>query len=108
MAILTKTKQPRDVIDYDISFREYFEKYPGDEISVIELSQRNLIEGNPSQLTFGPGSRPPYELPGTKPQNVKVWIGGGDTGVDYVVSLLMTSTNGRVKEFDFRIKVRDQ
>lgn len=106
MAIPVKQKQPRDVVDYDISFREYFEKYPDDEISAIELSQRSLTDN--SQLVFGPGSRPVFELPGTKPQNVKVWIGGGDSPQDYVVSLLMTSTNGRVKEFDFRIKVRDQ
>lgn len=107
MAVKSFTKQPRDVVDYEASFRNYFKKFTGDEINTIEVTHRNAA-GGASDLVLGPGILPDYELPGTNPQWCKVWIGGGTTGNDYVVTVFMTTSNGRAKELDFKIKVRDQ
>jgi hypothetical protein len=103
----TFTVQPRDIVDYEVSFREYFKKFTGDEINTVAVTHRNLAGGT-SDLVLGPGVLPDYELPGTNPQWCKVWVSGGTAGNDYVVTALVTTSAGRAKEVDFKIKVRDQ
>ena len=103
----TFTVQPRDIVDYEVSLRSYFKKFAGDEINTVEVTHRNL-SGGVSDLIIGPGILPDFELPGTNPQFCKVWVGGGTSGNDYVVSVLISTSFGRAKEVDFKIKVRDQ
>lgn len=107
MAVKAFTKQPRDVIDIEVSLRNYFKSFPGDEIAAVEVSHRDLV-GGVSALVLGPGVLPDFEVPGTNPQWCKVWVGGGATGRDYMVTVLVTTSEGRVKEVDFKVKVRDQ
>ena len=99
-------KQPRDVTDFEVSFRNYFKKFEGDEITTVEVTHR-VATGEVSDLVTGPDALPDYELPGTNPQYCKVWIGGGSSGRDYIVSVLVSTNEGRSKEVDFKIKVRD-
>ncbi len=40
-------------------------------------------------------------------QVVKVWITGGDTGETYSILVTVATANGRVKEAEFKIRVRD-
>mgnify|MGYP003504901761 FL=1 len=103
----TFTVQPRDIVDYEVSLRGYFKKFVGDEINTVVVTHRNLA-GGVSDLIIGPGILPDFELPGTNPQFCKVWVGGGTSGNDYVVSVLLGTSFGRAKEVDFKIKVRDQ
>lgn len=107
MAVKSFTQQPRDVVDYEVSFRNYFKKFVGDEINTVVVTHRNAA-GGASDLVIGPGVLPDYELPGTNPQWCKVWVGGGSAGNDYVVTVLITTSHGRAKETDFKVKVRDQ
>lgn len=103
----TFLKQPREVIDYEVSFRNYFKKFVGDEINTVEVTVRD-IEGGVAALVIGPDALPDYELPGTNPQYCKVWIGGGESLRTYIVSVLITTNAGRAKELDFKVKVVDQ
>jgi hypothetical protein len=102
----TFSKQPREVIDYEISFRNYFKKFAGDEINTVTVTHRN-VAGGTSDLVIGPNALPDYELPGTNPTWCKVWVGGGSAENTYIVSVLIGTNAGRVVELDFKVRVRE-
>lgn len=93
MAILgTFTKQPAEVLDYDISFDEFLPV--GDTISSISAT-------SDVGLTLVANAA----IDGAR--GVKQWISGGTHGVTYRVQVQITSGDGRVKEAEFKIKVKE-
>ncbi len=93
MSVLgTVTQQPADVQDYDIEFSEWFP--PGDEI--VEC----LIAVQP------PMPLPPsYAFQG---QRVKVWVyAGGSSGIKYQVTVRPTTGDGRVKEVELMVRIKE-
>lgn len=98
----TFTKQPDEILDYDIDAEEWFEDLSGDYIASVAVS----YTGDDEVLTLGPGDHSVYALVGEEPVRAKVWIGGGTDGVRYTVTAVLTTVDGRVKEKEFRIRVR--
>lgn len=98
------TKQPNDVLDYDVDMSAWL--VDGDDIESVSLSISSDIEANPT-LIAGPGVHPDVVLLGTPPTRFKVWLGGGTNYVDYVVTCIVTTEQDRQKEIEFKIKVRN-
>lgn len=86
------TKQPADYLDYDISFADWI----ADE-DVIESADVTIAPAD--ELTVG-------EIQIFSP-TVKVWLAGGVNGGSYKATLIATTTQGRIKEVEFKIRVRD-
>lgn len=89
-AIATVRQQPNDIRDYDISFDEWFPT--GDVITT-------------ATVTVSPTG--PTVTAAEQPRLVKVWFGGGTTGVTYKVTLLATTNDGRAKEVELKVRVKD-
>lgn len=86
------TQQPADVQDYDIEFAEWFP--PGDEITGCFISVAPSMPLPPS-----------YAIQG---QRVKVWIyAGGTAGIKYQVTVRPTTNDGRVKEVELMVRIKE-
>lgn len=91
MAILaTITQQPRDKRDYDINFSEWF--------PVEDTVTGADIYTTPFGLTVGYAVQHP---------RVKVWINGGVDGVTYMVNVVGKTLEGRVKEVELKVRVKE-
>ncbi len=91
MAFLaTITQQPNEKRDYDLDFSEFF---PADD--VVTAAD---VSATPAGLTVGYAIQHP---------RVKVWINGGTSGVTYKVTVLAYTNDGRRKEVELRVKVKD-
>lgn len=91
MNIGTHIKQPVEVKDYDIDYSEWMAS--GDEI------ESAVVQVSPSGLVLDVF---------TSPTRVKVWCSGGVDGTKYKVTATATTTDGRVKQDEFTIRVKDQ
>lgn len=93
MAVLaTIHHQPSDIRDYDIDFGEWF---PSDD-SVTST----VISVAPVGLTVNYAIQTP---------RVKVWLrSGGVSGTTYKVTVKATTTQGRAKEVELKVKVKDE
>lgn len=100
-------KQPNEVLDYDVDLSEWFKDIPGDDIDSVDISIFSPMEDTPS-LLVGPLPHPPYILMGNNPVSFKLWLGGGTHYVDYIVTCVIQTEQDRVKEVEFKIKVRDK
>lgn len=85
-------KQPADDLDYDIDFGNWL---PDDD-TILTVETAVDVEG---ELTVD-------EVNVDSPV-VKVWCSGGETGTTYKVTVTVATQGGRVKEVDFKIRVRD-
>lgn len=103
----TFTKQPRDVLDYDVDMSEWFASIPGDDINSVEVIITSLSEPVPT-LIAGPIPHIPVILIGAEPVRFKLWLGGGTEYVDYVVTCIVSTEQDRKKEIEFKVKVRDK
>lgn len=95
-------KQPAEVLDYDISFSEFFSD--GDSLVSVGTPPVPMplnVTVSPSGLTLGPT----FVI---NTNTVKQWISGGTDGVEYKVTLTCTSNAGRVKQVEFIINVKDE
>lgn len=91
MGILASvTQQPLEIRDYDINFVDWF---PATDTitSVVILSA-------PAGLVVGYALLTPV---------VKVWVQSGVNGVTYKITLRAGTYDGRVKEVDFKVKIKD-
>lgn len=84
-------KQPVEVKDYDIDYSEWLS--PGDTVqsAVVVVAPTGLVIDS----TF------------TSDTAVKVWLSGGTTGTQYKLTVTTTTADGRVKEDEFKIRVKD-
>lgn len=103
----TFTKQPGDVLDYDVDMGDWFAGIPGDDIQSVAVSVSSDMEA-PAALVAGPLPHPVVTLMGATPVSFKLWLGGGSNHVDYIVNCLVRTEQDRVKEVEFKVKVRDQ
>lgn len=100
-------KQPGDVLDYDVDLTEWFKGIPGDDIESVEVSITAASESIPT-LVAGPSPHPVCVLLGANPKRFKIWLGGGQEFMDYKVTCRVLTEQDRVKEVEFKIKVRDR
>lgn len=85
-------KQPADVIDIDVDYSSYLPS-----TDTIASATATVDTG----LTLG------STVIDTSTDTVKQWVSGGTTANRYKVSVTMTSTEGRVKQVDFYVKVKE-
>ncbi len=83
-------QQPNDVMDYDVDFSDWLP--PGDVVMTA------AVTSSPAGLTVG------YAISNPR---VKVWVRGGTTGTTYKVTILANTNDGRSKEVELKIKVKD-
>ena len=88
----TAPMQPADTQDFDIEFSEWFP--PGDEIVSVALKAQPAMPMPPS-----------YAIEG---QRVKVWIyAGGISGQKYQISVTATTNDGRIKEVELIVPIKE-
>lgn len=87
-------KQPADQLDYDIDYSRWLPD--GDTITTVTTT---VEPGEEDHLEVVSAS-----ISGT---TVKVWLAGGQDGWTYKVTVVIATTGGRIKEADFKVRVRD-
>lgn len=90
MALGTITQQPRDVRDYDIDFGEWF---PQDDTLVSAT-----VTVEPAGLTATYAIQHP---------RVKVWLQDGVSGSTYKVTVVAYTNDGRAKEVELKVRIKD-
>lgn len=98
-------KQPLDVLDYDVDMSKWFIPLETDYIESVSISTKAL-RGD-SNISLGSTDNPPFILLGDIPVSFKIWITGGIHGMDYQVSCHVVTKEGRHKEIEFRVRVKD-
>jgi hypothetical protein len=88
----TFNKQPNEVLDYDISFAEWI---PAGDTIVQAVAVAD------DGITLGETLIDPTGL------LVKQWVEGGTSGETYKIQITVTTDDGRVKEAEFKIKVKE-
>lgn len=85
------TKQPIDVLDYDIDYSEWLTTNDNVENVNVTVEPSGLTVGN----TFINDPR------------VKIYLSSGANGTTYKITITMTTTDGRVKQDEFKLKVKE-
>lgn len=95
MIIGVLLQQPADYLDYDIDCTTLF----NEESDAIAVSGGVVASVSPVGLT----------VLGVKEDDTtaKVWIGNGVNGVTYIVTVVVTTTAGRIKEDEFEVVVEE-
>lgn len=83
-------KQPKEVLDYRINLSDWLDA--GDVAVSAAIESDAGITIDSSSVDDG---------------GVTIWISGGTNQVDYDISVLITTDEGREKEVDFIIRVRE-
>lgn len=96
-------KQPAEVLDYDIDLRRWFKGISADEVATATV---DVVEGD-GALVVGPAPHPNTVIFGSEKQQIKVWLGAGTDGVTYKLRATATTLQDRVKEIDFKLRVRE-
>lgn len=86
------TKQPVDVVDYDIDYSEW-------------LSEGDTLES--ASVTVAPATNLVIDSVFVNDPRIKIWVSGGTNGVTYKATVTATTADGRVKQDEFRVKVKD-
>jgi len=84
-------KQPTEVKDFDIDYRDWMTA--GDNV------QSATVNVSPTGLTV--------DSIFINDPVVKVWVSGGDSAVQYKLTITITTADGRVKEDEFKIRCKD-
>jgi len=92
VALPSYNKQPAEVIDVDISCADWLPT--SDSIASASAVGDDGITVGLSEIDNGQ-------------KIVKQWVSGGLTLTKYKITVTITSTEGRVKEADFYIKVKE-
>ena len=91
MILGTYTKQPADVLDYDVDYAEF--------LNGTDTLASKTVTATPTGINVDSST-----IVGTR---VKVWLSGGTNGVTYKVTVTATTGDGRVKQDEFKVKVKD-
>ena len=85
-------KQPSELLDYDIVMSDFL---PASDniLSVAKTATAGITLGTTAI--------------NTTTKTVKQWISGGTTGNSYKVTVTITTNEGRIKEVDFYINVKE-
>lgn len=94
MLLGTVSKQPRDRIDFDVTFGDWLDERGGDTIGAVLAS---VAPAGLTLLTTANDGR-----------RVKQWIEGGESGTTYQITLTATTVGGRQKEVEIRVRVRER
>lgn len=94
MATLARfTKQPGEVLDFDIDFRAWLaDRDPDDSVASVTVSADTGITVDSYVLSSGV---------------VKIWLSGGTDKTAYKVTATATTDSGRIKEGEITIMVKE-
>jgi hypothetical protein len=93
MAVLaTFPKQPDEIQDYDMDFSEWLTSVGDTALSVIATTDIGITQEFPASISSGV---------------VKIWLSGGADGTTYKVTATVTTTGGRVKQAEIKIKIKE-
>ncbi len=95
MSVVGSVKQqPNDVQDYDIDFSEWF---PSDDVITSAAISVGPVMPTPPSYAISPDGK-----------SVKVWVfAGGESGVKYQVTVRAATNDGRVKEVELRVSIKE-
>lgn len=91
--LATFYKQPREYLDIDFDFSDWLLDHQGDGIARVDLINDS------QEITV--------EAPTVNGNIIKVPYRGGNDNTTYKVTMLVTTSEGRIAEFDFKIWVKD-
>ena len=91
MILGTFIKQPADITDYDVEYQEWL---PAGDI---------LLD---TQVTVAPDTIT-IQSARVVDQRVNIWLEGGEVGTTYKFTVTTTTTQGRVRQDEFRVKIKD-
>jgi hypothetical protein len=110
----TFAKQPNEILAYDIDFLTWFLQVPADYIQSATCTVVSATVGLPSALTINSvlllsdsNVTATLDSPGLLAHRVKIWTQGGTDGATYKLTLVANTHDGRRKEVDFKIKVKE-
>lgn len=92
MILGTFQKQPADRLDYDVTYKDWLTT--GDNLETV-----NAVVEPEGALTI--------ETVYVVDPKVKIWLSGGDSGVTYKVTLTANTADGRIRQDEFKVKVKD-
>lgn len=84
-------KQPVEVVDYDIDYSEWLTA--GDNVESAAVDVQPLGLNVDSVFVNDP--------------RIKIWLSGGSNGTSYKLTVTITTADGRVKQDEFKVKVKD-
>jgi len=87
----TFLKQPAETLDYDLDYAEWL--VPGDRVVGANVLSEPV--GLELDSTF-------IDSP-----IVKLWLSGGTHGTTYKLTITTTTDGGRIKQDEFKLKVKD-
>jgi hypothetical protein len=90
-AIATVRQQPQDIRDYDLDFDEWF---PVGDVITTATATVTPSGGLTANVTF-------------LARVVKVWLRDGVSGQTYKVTVLASTDDGRAKEVELKVRVKD-
>lgn len=91
MILATFIKQPPEVLAYDVDFRPWLTALTDTASSVVVSVPAGITKDSHS-MTDGV---------------VTIWLSGGTAGASYKIDLTITTAQGRVKEDQIVIKIKD-
>ena len=91
MILGTFQKQPADRLDYDVTYKDWLTT--GDNLESM------VAESVPEGLTI--------DSVYVNDPIAKIWLSGGMSGMTYKVTLTATTADGRIRQDEFKVKVKD-
>lgn len=88
----TYLKQPAETLDYDLDYTEWLT--PGDTVVSAEV-------------VVAPASDLAVDAVFLNTTIVKLWLSGGVSGTTYKLTITTTTDEGRIKQDEFKLKVKD-
>jgi hypothetical protein len=85
------SKQPVEVKDFDIDYSEWLTTGDNVESATVVVATTGLTVN--SVFVNNP--------------RIKIWVAGGTDGTQYKLTVTMTTADGRVKQDEFKIKVKE-
>lgn len=86
----TFQQQPADILDYDVDFSEW--------LPAADTIVSAVVAAVPASMGLS------FAIQGKR---VKVWCQNGANGVTYKVTTTITTNDYRVKQVEFRLKVKE-
>jgi hypothetical protein len=107
----TFQKQPDEILDYDADFSAFLAvAAPDTLVSAVATVSEGITDDDQTDYLDNSLPIPDYLTIDTTIVTdtiVKVWLSLGRTGQKYKITIVATTAAGRVKEHDFRVRVRE-